>query len=111
MNTLGWVCLLNCKRLGGVDPNCRPRHIVNAAKEELFMTKANVRTTIFDNGDYSLYAQISPSISPKEGLALTITSRWQSASNPKEEQVRFKACLERGGLKNLVNLIQLELGK
>ncbi len=75
------------------------------------MTKAKVRTTIFDNGDYSLYAEISPSISPKEGLALTITSRWQSASNPQEEQVRFKACLERGGLENLVNLIQMELGK
>lgn len=75
------------------------------------MTEANVRTTIFDNGDYSLYAEISPSISPKEGLALTITSRWQSASHPQEEQVRFKACLERNGLEKLVNLIQLELGK
>ena len=67
--------------------------------------------SIFDNGDYSLHAEISPSISPKDGVALTITSRWQSASKPEEEQVRFKACLERGGLENLANLIQMELGK
>ena len=75
------------------------------------MKNASNRTSIFDNGDYSLYAEISPSISPKDGVALTITSRWQSASNPQEEQVRFKACLERDGLEKLVNLIQLELGK
>lgn len=64
------------------------------------------RTTIFDNGDYSLHAEISPTVSPKDSLALTITSRWKSSSNPDEEQVRFRACLERKGLLALSDLIK-----
>ena len=69
------------------------------------------RTTLFDNGDFSLYAQITPVSSPKNGHALTITSRWKSASKPDEEHVRFKACLEREGLQALMELIDAALKK
>jgi hypothetical protein len=41
------------------------------------MANANTRTTLFDNGDYSLYARLSPVASPEGGYALTITSRRQ----------------------------------
>lgn len=75
------------------------------------MANAKVHTTIFDNGDFSLYAEITPTGAPQNGHALTITSRWKSSSNPEEEQVRFKACLERAGLQNLQNLIQMELAR
>lgn len=75
------------------------------------MAKANTRTTLFDNGDFSLYAQLTPVTSPKDGLALTITSCWKSASKPDEEQVQFKTCLEREGLQNLQSLIQSELAR
>lgn len=64
---------------------------------------------IFDNGDYSLYAEVTPTISPKNGHTLTITSRWKSSSNPDEEQVRFRACLEHQGLQALAAIIQNEL--
>lgn len=69
----------------------------------------NQNRTIFDNGDYSLYAQITPTISPKNGHTLTITSRWKSSSNPDEEQIRFRACLEHEGLQALAAIIQNEL--
>ena len=60
------------------------------------MANANTRTTLFDNGDFSLYAQLSPVASPEDGYALTITSQRQESRNPHEEQVKFFACLERG---------------
>jgi len=73
------------------------------------MANANTRTTLFDNGDFSLHAQLSPVSSPVGGHALTITSKRQESRNPHEEHIRFFACLDRVGLQNLQNLIQTEL--
>lgn len=75
------------------------------------MVNATKRTTLFDNGDFRLFAQLSPTPSPKEGVAFTITSQRQESRNPNEEQVRFSACLDREGLKNLQTLIQAELAR
>ncbi len=75
------------------------------------MANATARTTLLDNGDFSLYAQLSPVSSPVGGHALTITSKRQESRNPHEEQVRFFACLDRAGLQNLQNLIQMELAR
>jgi hypothetical protein len=69
------------------------------------------RTTLFDNGDFSLHARLSPVISPQDGHALTITSQRQESRNPHEEQVRFFACLDREGLLNLQQLIAVELAR
>ena len=73
------------------------------------MANATARTTIFDNGDFRLHAQLVPVPSPKGGLALTITSQRQESRNPHEERVRFFACLDRKGLQALGELIQSTL--
>lgn len=73
------------------------------------MANATARTTLFDNGDFSLHAQLSPTPSPQGGLALTITSKKRESRNPHEEHVRFFACLNRDGLQNLQTLIQSQL--
>jgi len=70
------------------------------------MANANTSTTISDNGDYSLSVEISPTVSPTNGYALKITSRWKSSANPDEDQVRFMACLEADGLLALAQVIQ-----
>jgi hypothetical protein len=67
------------------------------------------RTILFDNGDFSLHATLSPTPSPHNSLALTITSQRQGSRNPHEEHVRFFACLDREGLRALARLIQSEL--
>lgn len=72
------------------------------------MANATARTTLLDNGDFSLHAQLSPVQSPVGGHALTITSKRKESRNPNEEQVRFFACLDRAGLQNLQSLIQAE---
>lgn len=68
-------------------------------------------TTIFDNGDFSLHARLAPTPSPRDGLALTITSQRQESRNPHEEHVRFFACLDRDGLQKQQTLIQSELAR
>jgi hypothetical protein len=68
-------------------------------------------TTLFDNGDYSLHAKLSPVASPEGGHALTITSRRQESRNPNEDQVKFFACLDRQGLEGLFELINLALSR
>lgn len=75
------------------------------------MANATARTTIFDNGDFRLHAQLAPVPSPEGGLALTITSQRQESRNPHEEHVRFFACLDRQGLENLSDLISNELSR
>jgi hypothetical protein len=70
-----------------------------------FMTRA----TLFDNGDFSLHAQISPVTSPSNGFALTITSQRQESRNPHEEHVRFFTCLDQEGLQALSELINATL--
>jgi hypothetical protein len=75
------------------------------------MANDHSRTTIFDNGDFSLHAQLAPVSSPQGGHAFTITSQRQESRNPHEEHVRFFACLDREGLEDLSELIQRALNK
>ena len=75
------------------------------------MANAHSRTTIFDNGDFSLHAQLAPVSSPQGGHAFTITSQRQESRNPHEEHVRFFACLDREGLQALAGLFQNEITK
>jgi hypothetical protein len=73
------------------------------------MANAHSRTTIFDNGDFSLHAQLAPVSSPEGGHAFTITSQRHESRNPHEEHVKFFACLDRDGLNDLAELIQRAL--
>ncbi len=75
------------------------------------MANATARTTIFDNGDFRLHAQLVPVPSHQGGLAFSITSQRQESRNPHEEHVRFFACLDREGLHKLQILIQTELAR
>ena len=67
------------------------------------------RATLFDNGDFRLNARIAPIPSPENSLALTITSQRQAARDPREEHVRFFACLDREGLQALADVIHVAL--
>lgn len=75
------------------------------------MANATARTTLLDNGDFSLHAQLAPVQSPVGGHAFTITSKRKESRNPNEEQVRFMACLDREGLTKLADLISEQLAK
>ncbi len=70
------------------------------------MATTITRSTVIDNGDYLLHAQVAPVKSPIEGFCLTITSQLKSARNPNEEQVRLLTCMTRDQLQNLANVIQ-----
>jgi hypothetical protein len=74
------------------------------------MANANTSTTISDNGDYSLRIEISPTVSPTNGYALKITSRWKSSAHPDEDQVQFLTCLEADALLALAQSIQKTVG-
>lgn len=65
----------------------------------------SLSTTLFDNGDYHLYAQVRPIPEPVGGHCLTIKSRWASAANPTDEQVRFQVCLDTKGVRSLSALL------
>lgn len=58
-----------------------------------------------------LQARIAPIPSPDDSLALTITSQRQLSRNPREEHVRFFACLDREGLAALAGLIHSALAQ
>lgn len=75
------------------------------------MAHGTSRTTLLDNGDFSLYAQLSPVTSPVGGYAFTITSKRQESRNPNEEHVRFFACLDKQGLSGLLGLLQAQLSQ
>jgi hypothetical protein len=70
------------------------------------MATTITRSTVIDNGDYLIHAQVAPVDSPTNGYCLTITSQLKSARNPNEEQVRFLACMTQDQLQNLANVIQ-----
>lgn len=53
------------------------------------MANATSRTTLLDNGDFSLHAHLSPVSSPVGGHALTITSKRLESRNPHEEHVQI----------------------
>lgn len=70
-----------------------------------------MRTKILDNDDFAYFADVAPIPLPVGGYALTITSLWRSAKDPLDEQVQFKACLDKSGLQALVDMLQLSLRK
>jgi len=69
----------------------------------------NNRTTLFDNGDFSLQAHLSAVRSPINGYAFSITSQRRESSRPHEAHVRFFACLDRSGLLALSELLSMAL--
>jgi hypothetical protein len=66
-------------------------------------------TTLFDNADFRLQAQLTTVASPKNGYAFTITSQRRESRLPHEKQTRFFACLDRNGLQALYDLIGVTL--
>ena len=69
------------------------------------------RTTIFDNGDDCLHVTLQAVDSPPGGQAIIITSQKRQSRHPREERVKFLACLDREGLVALSKLIQRQLAQ
>lgn len=65
-----------------------------------------MRTTLFDNGDFAYFADITPLADPVGGHSVRIRSRLASARNGQAEQVRFQACLQDDRLLALADLIR-----
>lgn len=68
-----------------------------------------MRTTLFDNGDFAYFAEISPVADPVGGHSVRISSRLASARDGQAEQVRFQACLQDDRLLALADLIRQSL--
>jgi hypothetical protein len=112
---------------GGFVPACGPRRIVKATKEEIDMTDVHrsvahgaaihnsscvdlesgiaPRATLFDNGDFAYFAEVTPVCKPVGGFCLKISSRMKSSRDADAEQVQFQACLDTEGLRALAALI------
>lgn len=69
------------------------------------------RATIFDNGDDCLHVTLQAIDSPPGGQAIIITSQKRQSRHPREERVKFLACLDREGLVALGDLIQRQLAQ
>ncbi len=67
------------------------------------------KVILSDNDDFRYFLALKPIPGPVGGHSLTITSQWDSSSKPQEEQVRFRACIDRAGLLRLQDLIRQEL--
>ena len=70
-----------------------------------------MRTTLFDNGDFAYFADLTHLPDPVGGHCLTISSRLVSSRDSQAEQVRFRACLAEEHLQNLARLIESQLGE
>ncbi len=68
-----------------------------------------MRTTLFDNGDFSYFADLAPVPAPVDGHCLTISSRLLSSRDSQAEQVRFRACLADEQLLGLARLIRQQI--
>lgn len=55
---------------------------------------------------YSTYAYLEPASHPENFYTLKITSKWDKAKNPVEEQVRFNMLLNPEALENLRKLFK-----
>ena len=100
------------KGLGGFDLDCRPRHIVKAAKKEIDMSEAITSKTVTKN---AIECVLSASESYIETLSirvidaqpglleLVIRTQWLSAKNPEEKRVKSRTCIERPRLIELQN--------
>ena len=68
-----------------------------------------MRTTLFDNGDFAYFADLTHLPDPVGGHCLTISSRLVSSRDSQAEQVRFRACLADEQLLGLARLIQQQI--
>ena len=68
-----------------------------------------MRTTLFDNGDFSYFADLAPVPAPVDGHCLTISSRLLSSRDSQAEQVRFRACRADEQLLGLARLIRQQI--
>ena len=117
------------KGLGGVDPDCRPRHIVKAAKKENFMNYikqirsaeqfSSSRTKpletfachLVNTESYVESFEIKPIALQKNVVELVIKTQLLSAKDPSEWRVKSRTCVELDSLKELQKIIASYLKK
>jgi hypothetical protein len=88
------------ERLRGFVPDCCPRHLSNAAKQEI-----NMRSVIQTNPSYELSIDIALT---DHGHSLKFISFVPTARRP-EDQVRYQVLLSTAELKALRDVIEMEL--
>jgi hypothetical protein len=63
-----------------------------------------MKTLISETDGYRVYASITSVPNPQGYKMLEVTSQWDTAKNPEEEQVRFKALLSPEAVKSYQQL-------
>lgn len=64
-----------------------------------------MKTLLSDSGDYKVYVEVNSYLRSDGGVELKFTSKWDSAKNPDEEQVRFRTILTAEQRKILKDLL------
>jgi hypothetical protein len=63
-----------------------------------------MKKLISETDGYRVYASVTPVPHPEGYKMLEVTSQWDTAKNPEEEQTRFKALLSPAALQAYQNL-------
>jgi hypothetical protein len=63
-----------------------------------------MKKLISETDGYRVYASVTPVPHPEGYKMLEVTSQWDTAKNPGEEQTRFKALLSPAALQEYQNL-------
>jgi len=63
-----------------------------------------MKKLISETDGYRVYASVTPVPHPEGYKMLEVTSQWDTAKNPNEEQTRFKALLSPTALQAYQNL-------
>lgn len=64
-----------------------------------------MKTAFFNNNDFTYFAEVKRVEAVRDAFSLKITSQWQSAKNPDEEQTQLQVTCTKSDLLSLVEVI------
>ena len=64
-----------------------------------------MKTAFFNNNDFTYFAEVKRVEAVKDAFSLKITSQWQSAKNPDEEQTQLQVTCTKNDLEKLAQLL------
>ncbi len=67
--------------------------------------KTDMKTAFFQSSDFKFFAEVTKVDLVKDSYSLKITSQWDSAKNPEEEQTQFQVTCSKADLLALVATI------
>jgi GTP-binding protein EngB required for normal cell division len=68
--------------------------------------ESNMKTAFFQSTDFTYFVEVTKVDAIKDSLSLKITSQWQSAKKPDEEQTQLQVTCTKTDLLKLSNLIE-----